>query len=68
MQRYLLVFALASGCMSGQDHLKTKAAEYLEQAAGMVAAGSPEFQPGALLQLGIVEASRDAAKGREFVQ
>lgn len=68
MRHGLVLFTLIASCVSGQDDLKIRAAEYLEQAAGMVAAGSPEFQPGALLQLGIVEASRDAARGREFVQ
>jgi hypothetical protein len=67
MKYLVLLLAIAVSAAGGDDDRKTKAAEWLEQAAGMVGAGPPDFQPGALLQLGIVEASRDPVRGRELI-
>jgi hypothetical protein len=68
MKICFLLLALAVGLPGADGDLKKKAAEYLEAAAGMVGAGSSEFQPGALLQLGIVEGSRDKARAKELIE
>lgn len=68
MRNCLILLTLTALSLPGQQpDRKQRAAELLEQAAGMVSAGSAEFQPGALLQLGLVEASRNKARAAELL-
>ena len=61
MRNLAWVCLISAGMLPGAD-LPTKAHAYLDAASGLVAATPPEFQPGALLQLGSVVASYDTKR------
>ncbi len=67
MKACALVVLLVAGVLQGAD-LATKAHSFLDAASGLVAATPPDFQAGALLQLGSVVASYDAKRALELYE
>lgn len=70
MSLKLAVIAVCAVLLPAQTtpDLKQKAAEYLETAAGLVAAGPPESQAPALLQLAVVQAALDKPRAIELLE
>lgn len=50
------------------SELAAKAKLYLETASGMIAAAPPDFQAGALMQLGVVTSAHDPKKALEYYE
>jgi hypothetical protein len=60
------LLALSACLTAPEDDPKAKAREFLELAGGMAAGASAEFQPGALLQLAIVQAKLSKPRSLEL--
>ena len=67
MKSFSWICLLCTGLAQGAD-LPAKAHTYLDAAAGLVAATPPDFQAGALLQLGSVVASFDNKRALELYE
>ncbi|GEM_PF-5565267 len=72
MRTWLLVLLSASRGIAGDGadpaELKTRARTYLETASGLVAATPPEFQAGALLQIGAITSTFDPNRAMELYE
>jgi hypothetical protein len=66
--RLAAAFLLALSATAAEQTLNQKAVEYLESASLMIGGTPPEFQPGALLQLAIVQAHVNKAKSVELFE